>query len=178
MREAVIRPARLEDAGALHRHCYPEASLDDLQHYLAWCLARERQGRILRLVAEVDGQAVANAQLTVWGGVGEIGSVVVAEDHRRQGLARKLITRLIGEARQRGLISAEIAVHEGQTAILAFYRRLGFEPVVEQKKGLSHSAHTTPMIQLRMGLCDRQSEKVLGGRLQSSAWNTGDCNDL
>lgn len=178
MREATIRPARLDDAEALQRHCYPEASLDDVRDYLAWCLAQEKKGRILRLVAEVEGQAVANAQLSVWQDAGEIGSLVVARDHRRRGLARQLITALIGEARRRGLDSAEIAVHKDQPAILAFYHRLGFEPVAEQKNGLSHSAGAAPIIQLRMRLRDMQSEKVLSGKSQSSAWNDSDCDEL
>lgn len=151
--EAVVRSARMDDAEALHRHCYPEASLDDVQEYLAWCLAQEKKGRILRLVAEVDGEAVGNAQLTVWGELGEIGSVIVSENHRRRGLARRLITALITEAREWGLAGLEIAVHESQPAILAFYRNLGFEPVGEEKKnGLSHSACFAPTVQLRMRL--------------------------
>ena len=152
MTETIIRRARLEDAADLHRYCYPEAGLDDVQEYLAWCLAQERKGRIVRLVAEVSGRAVGNAQLTVWDRTGEIGSVCVGEEHRRQGLARRLITALIDEARRRGLDSAEIEVHESQPAILAFYRRLGFRPVEEQKNGLSSSAHPTPGILLRMRL--------------------------
>jgi len=36
--DAIIRPARLDDAKALHRHCYPEYSSDDVREYLAWCL--------------------------------------------------------------------------------------------------------------------------------------------
>ena len=56
-------------------------------------------------------------------------------------------------ARERGLTGLEIAVHESQPAILAFYRGLGFEPVGEEKKnGLSHSACFAPTIQLRMRL--------------------------
>jgi ribosomal protein S18 acetylase RimI-like enzyme len=154
--EAIIRPARLEDAGDLHRACYPEASLGDVQDYLAWCLAQERKGRILRLVAEVDGRAAGNAQLTVWGNVGEIGSLVVAEEHRRRGLARQLIAALVDEARRRELDSVEMAVHRSQPAILAFYRSLGFEIVDEKKKnGLSHSACSVSLIHLRMRLPGR-----------------------
>ena len=65
--ETIIRPATLEDAEALHRHCYTDSSLDDVRDYLAWCLRQAQKGKIARLVAEVNGQAVGNAQLTVWG---------------------------------------------------------------------------------------------------------------
>jgi len=176
--KAIIRPARLEDAGDLHRHCYPEAGLGDVQDYLTWCLAQEKKGRIVRLVAEVDGRAVGNAQLTVWDRMGEIGSVIVGRDHRRRGLARQLITALIDEARRRGLDSVEIEVHEGQPAILAFYRRLGFEPVAEQKNGPFPTARSTSAILLRMRLRGAQGEKVPSGKLQSTARNDSGRDDL
>lgn len=176
--KAVIRRARIEDAGDLHRHCYPEASLDDVQDYLAWCLAQEKKGRIVRLVAEVDGQAAGNAQLTVWDRVGEIGSVIVADEHRRRGLARQLITTLIDEARGRGLDSVEISVHESQPAILAFYRRLGFEPVGKQKNGPLASAGLASPILLRMRLRGEQRKEVPSGKLQSTTQNDSGCDDL
>lgn len=163
--EASIRPVRLDDADALQRHCYPDQALADVREYLAWCLRQADKGRILRLVAEVDGQAVGNAQLTVWGLEGEIGSLVVAEGYRRRGLARRLLCQLINEARQRNLAALEIGVCECQPAILAFYERLGFcrveqagelpepEPraapywVADTKNGLSHPG---PVVQCRM----------------------------
>ena len=150
--EAIIRRARLEDATDLQRHCYPEASLDDVRDYLAWCLAQEKKGRIVRLVAEVDSKVVGNAQLTVWGQAGEIGSVVVSEDFRRRGLARQLIMVLLDKARRRGLERAEIEVAQDQPAILAFYRRLGFQPVGEEENGPLPSTHPRPTILLQMQL--------------------------
>ncbi|RPI57443.1 MAG: GNAT family N-acetyltransferase, partial [Chloroflexi bacterium] len=93
--EINLRPARLDDAGALHKSCYPEADAEDVSFYLAWSLRQVQRGRMVRLVAEVDGRVVGNAQLTLWGTEGEIGSIVVAESHRRQGLARCLIAALM-----------------------------------------------------------------------------------
>ena len=156
----LIRPARLEDAVALQRHCYPGASLEDVEDYLAWCLRRTPRGHILRLVAEVDGQAVGNAQLTVWESRGEIGSIVVGEGYRRRGLARRLITALVAEARRRGLPALEIAVRQDQPAIQDFYRGLGFEPLEGGdaggiKSGLSHPACPEPVIHLWMWLQGR-----------------------
>jgi len=148
----LIRPACLEDADALQRHCYPEASFDDVQDYLTWCLRQAKKGRILRLVAEVDGQAVGNAQLTVWGQVGEIGSLAVAEAHRRHGLAQKLLAALIVEARQRGLIALELRASEEQPAILAFYQRMGFHRIHDRKERLSHPALPETTVRLWMPL--------------------------
>jgi GNAT superfamily N-acetyltransferase len=161
--EAIIRPARLDDAEALHRNCYPEHSLDDVREYLAWCLRQAGKGWIVRLVAEVDAQAVGNAQLTVWRQRGEIGSLVVTPVYRRRGLARRLVTALIEEADRRGLESLEIAARACQPAIVAFYERLGFERLEGadeprarepgKKNGLFHPASTDLTVLLRMQRC-------------------------
>jgi ribosomal protein S18 acetylase RimI-like enzyme len=133
--DVLVRPARLDDAEALHCHCYPQASLDDVRDYLIWSLRQVEKGWIVRLVAEVDSQAIANAQLTIWGQKGEIGSLVVGPTFRRQGLARRLLEALIAEGRQRGLATLEISVEEHQPAILSFYQQLGFRPIQGTKKG-------------------------------------------
>lgn len=151
----VIRRLCEGDAWALRRACYPDTPLEEVQEYVRWCLHPSRQGWITRLVAEVDGEVVANAQLTVWGQVGEIGSVGVAPAYRRQGLARQLIEALVAEAQARGLVELEIWVRQDQPAIEDFYRRLGFLPCEAQKNGLSHPACPEPAIRLRMRLQGR-----------------------
>jgi ribosomal protein S18 acetylase RimI-like enzyme len=167
LHDVLIRPARLKDAEALQRHCYPEANLDDVRDYLAWCLRQAKKGRILRLVAEVDGQAVGNAQLTVWGQVGEIGSLVVTEAHRQHGIARELLAALIAEARRRGLVGLELSASEEQPAILAFYQRMGFRRIEDQKERLSHPGSPETTVQLRMSFRDPQGEKASGREPQS-----------
>ena len=161
--DAIIRPARLDDTKALHRYCYPEYGLDDVREYLAWCLRQADKGWIVRLVAEVDGQAVGNAQLTLWGQNGEIGSLVVTPDYRRRGLARRLLTALINEADRRGLEALEIGADESTPAIIAFYQRLGFdrvdgmeEPRIlhgDKKSGLFHPDRPDLTVLLRMQRC-------------------------
>jgi GNAT superfamily N-acetyltransferase len=161
--EAIIRPARLDDAEALHRNCYPEHSLDDVREYLGWCVRQAGRGWIVRLVAEVDDQAVGNAQLTVWKQGGEIGSLVVAPGYRQRGLARRLVTALMEEADRRGLESLEIAASARQPAIVAFYEGLGFarvEGTVEplglaagKKNGLFHPASLDLTVLLRKQRC-------------------------
>jgi ribosomal protein S18 acetylase RimI-like enzyme len=153
--QITIRPARLGDAEALHHCCYADTALEDVRDYLAWCRRQGEKGRIVRLVAEVDGQAVANAQLTVWGDQGEIGSLVVDRAFRRQGLARKLVTALIAQGQRRGLAGLEISVHQNQPYILEFYRELGFERAGTQKSGLSHTACSGPIVHLWMRLPGR-----------------------
>lgn len=146
----VLRPARLDDARALHENCYPEADAEDVRFYLAWSLRQVARGRMIRLVAEVNGRVVGNAQLTLWGGEGEIASVVVAESHRRQGLARRLIAALMAEARARELSALEIGVRRDQPHLQAFYESLGFRPVA--KKGGLWPTVSAPIVFLKMRL--------------------------
>lgn len=150
--KALIRPAHLEDADSLQRCCYPETSAEEVRDYLAWCLRQAEKGRLIRLVAEVEGRVVGNVQLTVWGQEGEIGSLVVAEAFRRQGIARQLLTELIAQARRRGLEAVEIGVARGDPAVQAFYRQLGFRPAPGTKR-LSRSISPEPIVHLRMQLC-------------------------
>jgi ribosomal protein S18 acetylase RimI-like enzyme len=147
--EPMIRPARLDDAESLHCHCNPDANLQDVRGYLAWCLRQMDKNRMVRLVAEVGGQAVGTAQLMVWGQTGEIGSLVVARGFRRKGLAHRLVADLIDHAKRLGLRAVELDVSSEQTFALAFYRRLGFE-IVAEKKGLSPHLAPAPFVRLRL----------------------------
>jgi ribosomal protein S18 acetylase RimI-like enzyme len=150
--ESIIRAACLDDAEALHRHCYPEHTPGDVRDYLAWCLRQAEKGKIVRLVAEIEGQVVGNAQLTIRGQDGEIGSLVVARDFRRQGLARRLLTELIAEAKRRGLATLEIGADESQPGILAFYQGLGFRkiPSLTDPGRKEEPSYPEPVVLLRM----------------------------
>jgi len=158
---AVIRPACLEDAQALHRHCYPDHEYGDVRDYLAWCLRQAGKGWIVRLVAEVDGRALGNAQLTQWGQRGEIGSLMVAPDYRRRGIGRQLLAALIEEAERRGLDPLEIHASEDDPPLIAFYERLGFcrvegaeelrAPAPDIKNGPFHPDRTVLLRRLRSG---------------------------
>jgi ribosomal protein S18 acetylase RimI-like enzyme len=155
----MIRPARLDDAQGLQRNCYPDQSLGEVYDYLAWCLRQAKNGRIVRLVAEVEGQVAGNAQLTVWGQEGEIGSLAVGQEFRRRGLARRLLGELIAEAKSKGLTSLEIRVSIDQPAILAFYISMGFHPMQRgaEKGGqdeLAGSPYPEPTVRLGMKIAD------------------------
>lgn len=124
----IIRPARMEDAEALWRNCFSQDTLEATREYLAWCLKQMEKGRVVRLVAEVGGETVANAQLTLWPNRAEIGSLVVAAEHRRQGIATALVATLTEAARQMGLQRLEIGARASEPGLIALYRRWGFAP--------------------------------------------------
>ena len=121
-----LRSVRPSDAADLHRNCFPEQSLDAVQDYLHWCLSQMRKGRMVRLVAEVNGQVVANGQLAIHRHDGEIGSLVVSPAYHRRGIGTALVGALVAEARNCRVRTLEIAAPSGQPWIQAWYQRLGF----------------------------------------------------
>jgi ribosomal protein S18 acetylase RimI-like enzyme len=124
----IVRPAQMKDAEALWRNLFPQDTLAETRTYLAWCLRQTERGRVVRLVAKVDGEIVANAQLTLWPDRAEIGSLVVAERYRQQGIATALVATLTEEARQRGARRLEIGARASEPGLIALYRRWGFAP--------------------------------------------------
>lgn len=121
-----VRPVRLSDAAALHHHCFPQQAQEAVADYVRWCLAQKGNGHIIRLVAEVDGQVVANGQLAIHRDKGELGSLIVAVTHRRRGIGSALLRALIDAARERGVRDLEIAARLDADWVQAWYRRLGF----------------------------------------------------
>ena len=128
MSEWTLRPVRMEDAEALWRNCFSRNTLNETREYLDWCLRQMAKGQVVRLVAEADGQAVANAQLTLWPDRGEIGSLVVAEGYRQRGIATALVATLTEEAQARGLQHLEIGARVSEPGLIALYQRWGFVP--------------------------------------------------
>lgn len=57
---------------------------------------------------------------TVWG-------VAVDPEHRKQGIAKKLLQRLVGHARDQGILQVQLAVAVDNPAAQALYRSLGFQ---------------------------------------------------
>jgi ribosomal protein S18 acetylase RimI-like enzyme len=121
-----VRSVRSTDAADLQQNCFSEQALDQVQDYLRWCLTQQAKGRIVRLVAEMDTQVIANGQLTILRDRGEIGSLVVAVPYRQRGIATALIQALIDTASEYGVRILEITAHTDRPWIRAWYERLGF----------------------------------------------------
>ena len=127
-----LRPVCSADAVTLHRNCFPEQSLVEVESHLRWCLRQMDKGRMVRLVAELDAQAVANGQLALYRSRGEIGSLVVAPLCRRRGIGTALLRALVAEAQRLQVCRLDIAVRSDLQWVSAWYRRLGFEPCEER----------------------------------------------
>ncbi|MDA8390209.1 MAG: N-acetyltransferase [Gammaproteobacteria bacterium] len=76
-------------------------------------------------VIEIHGQVVAIGALEIFTeDLGEVRSLVVSEDHERQGLGRLMVRRIIAEARQLGLRRLMAL-----TYVPTFFHKLGFVTV-------------------------------------------------
>jgi ribosomal protein S18 acetylase RimI-like enzyme len=126
-----LRRAAASDAHSLQRTCLGDRSLAQVEERLRWCLSEREKGRLVCLVAEVNGQTVAIGQLAIRQDEGEIGSLIVAPAYRRQGIGTALVQALIEQAQQQRLHSLEITANVTRPWIRAWYERLGFTYLCE-----------------------------------------------
>jgi ribosomal protein S18 acetylase RimI-like enzyme len=126
-----IRPLAPSDVSDLQRNCFPSEPRDSVVDYVQRALDFVERGQAAHLVAETDGQAVANAQLICWRNRAEIGSLVVAEPLRGKGIGTALIQALSHAAGQLGAEQIEIGADKRNRRVLELYQRLGFTPSKE-----------------------------------------------
>ena len=117
-----VRPARIADVPIIHHFLELYATKGNL-------LPRTMNEiyRHLRdfFVIEVDERVVAIGALEIFTeDLGEVRSLVVAEEYERRGLGRLMVQRIIAEARQLGLRRLMAL-----TYVPAFFHKLGFVTV-------------------------------------------------
>jgi ribosomal-protein-alanine N-acetyltransferase len=100
-------------------------------------LDQVRDGTRYYLVARVGKQVVGYAGL--WfvpdpeGHQAHVTNIVVAESHRRAGVATRLMIALAATARRRGCVAWTLEVRARSTGAQALYRRFGFAPAGVRK---------------------------------------------
>lgn len=80
-------------------------------------------------VAHDDGELIGYVGGMVVDRAVEILNVAVAPEHRREGIARKLLSHVSYDAQMLGCTSAALEVEDGNGAALALYESLGFAQV-------------------------------------------------
>lgn len=126
-----IRPLTFSDTDDLQRNCFPDESPASVADYVRRALRFVERGQAAHLVAEASGHAVANAQVLCWRKRAEIGSLVVAEPMRGQGIGTAMIEALSAAAADLGAEQIEIGAGKANEQVLDLYRRLGFVPYKE-----------------------------------------------
>jgi [ribosomal protein S18]-alanine N-acetyltransferase len=101
----------------------------------AWSLWLVQQGvhgllpTVHYVVAELDGEVVGYACVSVMAEIAELQRIAVAEPHRREGLASRMLAAVVTRA---GALRAErvlLEVRETNDAAVAFYERHGFAEI-------------------------------------------------
>ncbi len=69
---------------------------------------------------------------------GQITNVATHPEHRRRGLADKLLSSLLAEARHRGLQALSLEVRESNAAAIALYEKHGFRVVGKRNHFYQH----------------------------------------
>ncbi len=132
MTSPAIRPATLEDA----------AAIADLSNQLGYPTATAQAIARMRTLLEADDHAVLVASLpdgTVAGWIhvflahrvesatfAELGGLVVAAKHRRQGLGRALVAAAVSWTAAQGVAKLRVRTRRERTEAHAFYQGLGF----------------------------------------------------
>lgn len=168
-----LRPLRKDDEQRFHEFflAVPEAERMFIKHRVVdpevirdWCRNIDL-GRNFPLLAVIDGKilgaATLHQQLGGWKRhIGRV-SVLVHPQYRGRGLARALVTEIVGLARSLGLERVEAEFIGEQTAAIKMFALLGFsnlvrlEDYVKDMQAISHDY-------ILMGLVLKTDEEYAG----------------
>lgn len=102
---------------------------DEEVEWLARYLTNVEKGRIIGMVAEVDGKAVGNSEVTKGSGseshVGLLG-ISIARDYRNLGIGTKMVRLLMDESRKAGLKLLVLDVVDRNERARHVYKKAGF----------------------------------------------------
>ncbi len=77
-------------------------------------------------VALIEGKVVGYGGTWVLVDEAHVTNVVVREDHRGQGIGRKLMNEMLLKAREKGAVCATLEVRKSNEAALGLYEKMGF----------------------------------------------------
>jgi ribosomal-protein-alanine N-acetyltransferase len=142
-----IRPARhtdLQRIAELERDCFSDPwSPEGIAELLA-------SPHGIAVVFDVNGRVEAYAFGRVLAGSAEILNLAVAPDHRRHGIARRILASALEHFRARQADEVFLEVRESNTAARGLYAGLGFRPTGMRRAYYRHP--TEDAIVLRLGL--------------------------
>lgn len=135
-----VRDALETDAPHIAAHRFDSTWGDEARRaslsgaYAQWLPPVIRSGRYVGRIAECEGRVIAGAGAVLldWGATwydpnpvkARLVNVFTAQEYRRRGVARRLVSEVIGELRGRGIVSVSLAATDEGAAL---YESLGFE---------------------------------------------------
>ncbi len=121
----VLRTATTNDLGAVMAIEQETFPVDAWPEELVRSELASRHGRYL--VAVVEGTIVGYAGLRVVGDQGDIQTIAVDAEHRRDGIGRAMLVELLAEAKRRRAADVFLEVRTDNPGATALYESLGFE---------------------------------------------------
>ena len=118
----------------LEKRCF---SIPWTEEQLRACLPDERH---VFLVAEENGELLGYVGMLHVLDEGYISNVATAPEHRRQGVAKALLTELLERAKRLELAFVTLEVRASNEAAIALYSGFGFQPVGRRKNYYSAPA--------------------------------------
>ncbi|MGE0173955.1 MAG: GNAT family N-acetyltransferase [Oligoflexales bacterium] len=112
---------------AFANYLVPVPALNELQMSRVFSSQRVDQGK--SLVAFEDGKPIGFANVAVRGWSLRIASVGVIPEYRRQGVARRLLEKIISDAKNQNYRTIELEVFPLNERAVKLYASLGFEVV-------------------------------------------------
>ncbi len=113
------------------RHLGDVAAIENACFSLPWSLEAFREELInpsaVYAAAELSGHAVGYGGMRHAAGEFYIDNIAVSPDHRRKGIARQIMSYLIGCARQMGGSFISLEVRPSNAPAIALYESLGFK---------------------------------------------------
>ena len=126
-----IVPAHLASVAALERAVFHAPWSEEALAMLT------REGGVGFAVCEGETALAYGGMLCVLD-EGQITNIATHPDHRRRGLARRVVCALLDEARARDLVTVTLEVRESNEAAIALYRSLGFAVVGKRARFYTH----------------------------------------
>ena len=131
MSEVILRPATPDDAAIL-------AEMEKLCFSDPWDIASFetilQNPAALFIIAEVDGCAVGYSGMTVVLDECDIINIAVLESHRRLGIGRKMVAKVLEICRSASVTNIYLEHRISNTPAAALYESFGFMPYGQRKK--------------------------------------------
>jgi ribosomal-protein-alanine N-acetyltransferase len=84
-------------------------------------------------VALLEGEVVGYGGAWLVVDEAHITTVAVAEDHRRKGIGKALMLRILEKAKGEGMVCSSLEVRAGNEAAITMYEALGYETITRRK---------------------------------------------
>lgn len=143
-----IRKMRREDVAevaSLEQKIFPDAWSENAI-YETW-----KQRQTMLLVAREDSKIIGYLILYFVLEDGEIARIAVADEHRRKGVAGKMLRELALLCRENGVNRLMLDVRESNEAARAFYVKQGFEIDGIRKNYYSNPAENAVLMSVPLG---------------------------